>query len=85
MTAMATQHIGLVRSAIEAQAISERIGVPIDEITPEIRWEWAMGSMDDDASDHWPRWPYRFPWPPAETEWPRDLPDLLTEGNDDDN
>ena len=60
MTAQATQHIGLVRSAIEAQEIAARTGIPLTEITTEMRWEFAVGSMEEGASEHWPRWPYDY-------------------------
>jgi hypothetical protein len=72
-------HIGRTRDALVAQEISFRLGMPLDAITPDLRWEFAVGSMEDGASEHWPRWPYRFPWPPPEPDWPQPSIDLITE------
>ena len=99
MTLMTHQHIGRTRDAIEMQEIASRLGIPLTAITVEMRWEYAMGNMDEGASEHWPRFPqdyYRpvvrglasggaypiaaFPDPTS----PQPLPDLLTEGMDDD-
>lgn len=82
MTLMTHQHIGRTRDAIEMQEIAARLGIPLTAITPELRWEFAMGNMDEGASEYWPRWPYRFPWPPADPEWPQEPYDLVTQGED---